>query len=123
MSIFGLTLPEPENPPERMIDGDFGTRATQNGSNLWFEFDMGEVIDISGLAISFYSGSSRTSKFDIVYSEDGTNFKRVFSGDSSGTTNEFETLAIPGRVRYIRYVGFGNTQGSWNSITEFRAYR
>lgn len=123
VSIFGLTLPEPENPPERMIDGDFGTRATQNGSNLWFEFDMGEVIDISGLAISFYSGSSRTSKFDILYSEDGTNFKRVFSGDSSGTTDEFETLAIPGKVRYIRYVGFGNSQHAWNSITEFRAYR
>ena len=122
-SIFGLTLPEPENTPDKMIDDDFGTRATQNGADMWFEFDLGEVTHISGLAIAFYSGDKRNSMFDILYSADGKNFKRVFSGKSSGLTDEYETLAIPGDVRYIRYVGYGNTQGSWNSLTEFRVIK
>ncbi len=109
--------------PDMMLDGNFGTWGTQDGKNTWFEFDLGEIKDISGVSIAFYDGDLRSFVFDILYSEDGINFKRVWRGMSSGTNNDYESIAIPGRARYIRYIGNGNTGGSdWNSITEFRAY-
>lgn len=122
-SAAGLTLPEPENTPDKALDNDFSTRATQEGTRLWFEFDLGEVMDISGVSMAFYDGNLRQFNYDIMYSEDGTNFTRVFSGKSTGTTNDYESLAILGKVRYIRYIGNGNTGSAWNSITEFRAYK
>ncbi len=118
------TVIQEESTPEKMLDGDFGTWGTQDGKNRWFEFDLGEVMDISGISLAFYDGNLRSFVFDILYSEDGTNFKRVWSGMSSGTSNGYESIALPGTVRYIRYIGNGNTGGSnWNSITEFRAYK
>lgn len=117
------TIPEMGNGPDKMLDDDFNTRATQSGEGMWFEFDFGEVIDISGVAVSYYDGNLRNFLYELWYSEDGINFKRVFNGESTGETNEYESLAIPGKVRYIRYVGNGNSGSPWNSLTEFRAYR
>ncbi len=123
VSIIGKTLPEPANPPANMIDGDMTTRATQEGEDMWFEADLGEVMDIGGVSIAFYDGDKRKSFFEILYSEDGTNFRRVFDGDSTGLTSGWESISIPGRVRYIRYVGYGNSTSGWNSITELRAFK
>lgn len=119
----GGTLPEPENPPENMFDNNFDTRATQSGFDKWFEMDLGEVKDIDGIAVSYYDGNLRRFQYDLLYSEDGVNFTRVFHGESTGLTNDYETVEIPGRVRYIRYVGYGNSTSTWNSITEFRAFK
>lgn len=120
----GLTVPELSNGPDKAIDDDLTTRYAQEGDNAWFEFDLGEAADIKGVAIAYYNGGSRRFKYDLLYSEDGENFKRVFSGMSTGETNDYETLEIPGKVRYIRYVGKGNSDGNaWNSITEFRAFK
>jgi hypothetical protein len=61
---------------------------------------------------------------EIMYSEDGYNFTKVYDGLASGMTAEYETVAIPGRVRYIRFVGKGNINNSLTTtVTEFRAYR
>lgn len=122
-AAFSQTLPEADNGPDKMIDNNFDTSCAQDAREAWYEVDLGEVMDISGTALAFYSGSLRYSMFDIMYSEDGTNFKRVFTGRSTGTTDGFEYLPIPGRVRYIRYIGRGNSTSTWNNITEFRAYR
>ena len=120
----GLTVPELSNGPDKAIGDDLTTRYAQEGDNAWFEFDLGEAADIKGVAIAYYNGGSRRFKYDLLYSEDGENFKRVFSGMSTGETNDYETLEIPGKVRYIRYVGKGNSDGNaWNSITEFRAFK
>ena len=124
VAASGYSIPQEENGPDKILDGNMETRYAQNGTGMWFEFDLGEVMDISGVAIAFYDGKLRQTKFELLYSEDGTNFKRVFDGMSTGKTNDYDTLAIPGKVRYIRLVGNGNTAGSaWNSITEFRAYK
>lgn len=117
-------VPEVENGPGKMIDNDFSTRCAQDGYGCWFEIDLGEVVDFSGIALAFYSGDKRSNKFDLLYSEDGTNYIRVCANmDSTGSTNEYESIAIPGRARYIRYIGKGASTTTWNSITEFMPYR
>lgn len=105
-----------------LLDDNFETRCAASGI-VWFEVDFGEVIDINGVSISFYDGDLRKQKYDLLYSEDGVNYKRVFSGNSLGTTTDYESVAAPGRVRYIRFAGYGNSSSNWNSVTEIRAYK
>ena len=40
-------------------------------------------------------------------------------GVSSGTTKNLQTFDFPDvQARYVRIVGYGNSQNNWNSITE-----
>lgn len=116
------SIPEDANGPDKMIDGDFSTRCAVE-YNCWMEIDLGEITDFAGVAIAFMDGSKRQAIYDILYSEDGVNYQRVFSGRSTGETEEYESISIPGRARYIRFAGYGNTTSGWNSVTEFGVYK
>ena len=62
--------------------------------------------------------------FDIEVSTDGVNFEPVLTEKTSdGKTEGFEIfeLSAPYEVRYLRYIGYGNTANQWNSVTEFAA--
>ena len=108
--------------PTNLFDDNFDTRCAISGE-CWFEIDLGSVMDISGTALSFMDGDKRYQYLDIAYSEDGINYKKVFSGQSTGKTSEYEYYLIPGKARYIRVYGHGNSTSNWNSITEFRAIK
>ena len=121
VSAEGETTPEPQNGADKAIDGDLNTKYAQRGIGVWYEFDLGKISDIDGVCIAFADGDKRENYVDLLYSEDGENYKRVWSGASSGKTAGYETLKIPGRVRYIRIIGNGNSTSVWNSISEVRA--
>lgn len=108
--------------PTNLFDDNFDTRCAISGE-CWFEIDLGAVKDISGVALSFMDGDKRYQYLDIAYSEDGVNYKKVFSGQSTGVTSEYEYYLMPGKARYIRVYGHGNSTSTWNSITEFRAIK
>lgn len=114
-------IPEPQNGPGNMIDDDLNTRCS-GVEGCWREIDLGRVYDFSGVAIALLDGTKRKVKYDLLYSEDGINYERVFSGEATGETDGFESVAIPGRARYIRFAGYGNNISRWNTITEFRVY-
>ena len=62
----------------------------------------------------------QTYNFAVEVSNDGKNFTRVYSGLTSGTTNDYEIYEVtPVQARYVRYAGDGNSENNWNSITEF----
>lgn len=119
---FSNSIPQAANGPNNLSDRDFSTRWASDMDGGWVEYDFGEVKNISGVAYAIYEGTQRANHFDILYSEDGINYKRVYSGDSSGTNAEFERLEIPGRARFVRYTGHGSTAGTWTSVLEFGAY-
>lgn len=121
VSAEGETTPEPQNGADKAIDGDLNTKYAQRGIGVWYEFDLGKISDIDGVCIAFADGDKRENYVDLLYSEDGENYKRVWSGASNGKTAGYETLKIPGRVRYIRIIGNGNSTSVWNSISEVRA--
>lgn len=124
VKVTGLTDYNANQGAGQAIDGDFNTYYKQDEANDWFEFDLGQVMDISGVAMAFVDGDVNYAAYELMYSEDGTNFVKVFEGLSTGMTKDWETLNIPGRARYIRVVGKGNTQALQStSITEFRAYK
>lgn len=118
------TTPEITSSADKMIDGSFETRCAQEDIPCWFEVDLGEVMDIKGVALGFYVDvKGRISYFDVMYSEDGENYTKVFAGESTGETAEWESLMISGRVRYIRIIAYGNSTSNWSSITELAAIK
>lgn len=106
------------NTPEQTLDYNFDTRWSAFGMGEWLLYDLQEIKEISAVNIAFYRGSVRFSNFSIEISEDGNNFTEVYTGRSSGTTNETEAYNFSAhKARYVKVVGYGNSENLWNSIT------
>ena len=117
-AVTASEVPQPENPPENVLDGSVATRFAVEGDGQWIQLDMGQVVDIDAYAISYYQGTKRDSYYDILISEDGVNYTTVFEGATSGLTDNYEVFDTPLRFRYFRLVGHENSTGRWNSPTE-----
>ena len=79
--------------------------------------------DIDGIFYAIYEGTARKNNFEILYSEDGINYKKVYSGMSGGKTADYEHLAIKGKARFIRCIAHGADVTTWFSLLEFGAYK
>lgn len=107
------------NPATNTIDGNFDTRWSAYGNGQWIRYQLDSAAMVKSIKIAWYKGNERKENFDIQTSLDGTNWKTVFSGYSSGTTKAFETYTItPAFAAYMRIMGHGNNLSLWNSITE-----
>lgn len=111
------------NVPANAIDNNLGTRWTAGGDGQWIRFDLGSTKTVTKVTMAFYKGSERTAQFNIQASKDGTTWTTAYSGISSGTTNQQETYDFSDMsARYVRILGYGNTQNNFNSITEVDIY-
>lgn len=110
------------NIPQNVIDRNRDTRWSADGSQeyLLLELDKEEVINkVSAL---FYSGDTRSSKFDLEVSTDGITYTRVLTNMSSTqkSPNNFDTYVFaPVKAKYVKYIGHGNSVNTWNSIIDF----
>ena len=106
-------------PSNNVIDGNLGTRWSNNGLGSWIQADLGQQKVICSVDISWYRGSTRTLNFVISISPDGTTFTDAFAGKSSGNTLSKERYDIPSVTgRFVRITVNGNTQNNWAAITE-----
>jgi poly(beta-D-mannuronate) lyase len=112
------------NVPSNTVDGDLNTRWSGNGDGQWIKYDLGNNKKVSYIKIAFYNGSTRTSTFDIQTSMDNTNFSTVQSNVSSILSDALQTFNFTDvdPVRYVRIVGHGNSNNTWNSYTEVEIY-
>ncbi len=111
------------NPPENSLDGDLGTRWTAFGDGEWIVYDLGAAAQVSYVMIAWYRGDIRIAVFDVEVSNDGANWRQVYSGESSGTTLDLQPYDFADTTaRYVRINGYGNSQNGWNSITEVEIY-
>lgn len=110
------------NVAENVLDDDLGTRWSADGSGQWLQLDLGETQQVGSVNIAFYKGDQRTASFDIQTSDDGASWQTVLaSGLSSGDSTALESFSLfETQARYVRYVGYGNSENSWNSLTEMR---
>ena len=107
------------NAPGNTLDGNLNTRWSAQGDGQWIAYDLGEQQEISEVAIAWYRGDVRTADFEIEVSSDAERWTTVFTGRSSGRTVELQRYSFnTERARYVRIVGFGNSNNNWNSITE-----
>lgn len=111
------------NVAENAADGDLSTRWSASGDGQWLLYDLGEITPIRSAALAFYSGAQRQARFDIQLSNDAKNFTTVYSGESSGKTDDAETYPVGFSARYVRLLAHGNNQNLWNSVSEFLVLR
>ncbi|MDC0709957.1 heparin lyase I family protein [Stigmatella sp. ncwal1] len=102
-------------------DDNLATRWSHLGPGSWIQYDLGSAKNISGAAVAWHMGNTRTSPFSLAVSTDGSQFTSVYSGTSSGTTTAAETYRFTEKsARYLRIRVDGNSASQWSSITEAR---
>lgn len=91
------------------------------GRDVGFDLFLARPVRLNGVGIVWHQGAARQAKFALETSTDGTTWKRVFEGASSGKSAALETYAFePHEARQVRFRGFGNAANAWNSIVHFR---
>jgi len=123
-SVNASDFQEP-NFPEHLVDNDLETRWSAPGENQWAQFEFDAPVTISHLYISFYQGQKRNAFFELQGSNDGVSWSPVIEYEQShGFSKELE-LFIPSvtgsgeqEYKYLRFIGFGNTENEWNSVNE-----
>lgn len=120
LTISGLRASSDDgNVPSNTIDNNLNTRWSGYGIGSWIRVDIGEQKIICGIDIAWYKGDQRVNDFVVAVSTDGTIYKTVYSGESSGTTTDPESYDIPETpARYVRITVNGNSNNNWASITE-----
>ncbi|HJR84109.1 MAG TPA: discoidin domain-containing protein [Nitrososphaeraceae archaeon] len=91
-------------PPENSIDKNLDTKwMSTSALKPWIKVDLGHELPICKVDIAWADGSIRQYNFIISISSDGTNFVKVFSGTSSGTTSSPERYSFAeSNARYVR---------------------
>ncbi len=116
ISSIGSALPSPE---KNSIDNDISTKWSNLGLGSWLQFDLGQEKQICDIGISWYKGEIRDIDFIISVSSDGDEFRQIFSGTNSYTTDSVEVYDIPDTVgKYLRITVTGNSMNNWASINE-----
>ena len=111
------------NVAENVLDDDLATRWSAEGDGNWIRFDLGAPTEIDAIEIGFYLGDRRTSRFNVQTSNDAVAWNHaLIDGDaiaSSSGTRLVETFDFADvTARYVRIVGYGNSNSAWNSLTE-----
>jgi len=111
-------VPEPENGPENINDFDYTTRWSSEGEQ-WLILELENEVTINNVRMAFYNGHVRQTIYDISVSTDGTNWTKVFSGQSSGTSKVLEDNFIkPSKAKFVKVDFKGNTKTNWNILSE-----
>ncbi|MFA9432633.1 DNRLRE domain-containing protein [Egicoccus sp. AB-alg2] len=122
------------NIPENVLDGDLTTRWSAQtldpADPEHLTVDLGSVRPVGYLGIAWHQGDQRQALFGIAVSTDGASWQTVADDRaSSGEAIDLEPVAFDDvdprdglDARYVRYLGYGNTNSGWNSVTEVRVY-
>ena len=70
--------------------------------------------------MAWYRGETRVTTFDVRLSADGSAWTTVLAGKrSSASAAGLEPYDFAdGSARYVRVVGYGNTENDWTSVSE-----
>jgi hypothetical protein len=124
-TVNGITVTasrDDGNAPANALDDNLETRWSANGEEEWIAFDFGHTRELSRLAIAWYNGDLRQTRFTVSVSDDGKHWRKIHTGQSSGKTDAPEpvTLDKTYSTRFLKITGYGNTSNLWNSITEVK---
>ena len=123
-SVEAEYVPQPENPPMGMFDGDYSTRYSTHGLNKPVTIDFGTETTITHIGTAVYGGKNRGMMYVMAKSDDGVKWDEVISVKTNGGSDKMEIYQIPEiKTRYVRLYPCGNTndgsnENAWWSITE-----
>ena len=113
--------PGTSNTPDKTLDYDFATRWSCDGKGAWIMYDLGDLKLVSSVDLAFFNGNTRRAFFSIYLSTNISDTVQVYTGSSSGRSSALENYNFTDLpARYVKIVGNGNSQSTWNSITETR---
>ncbi len=105
------------------IDGNLSTRWAANGEGQYVQVDLGAVKTAAYVRIAWAYGAERSDKYRVALSTDGATFTTVYDGQTAGGSTDFQRQDFtPAAARFVRIVGMGNSQNTWNSISELEVY-
>lgn len=113
------------NVAENVLDGNFDTRWSADGSLQSVQLTLCEPTVIDRIDLAWFKGDERQSYYDLYYKlADGTTyFPSGGQRTSSGTTTGFETEYVNAKeISKLIVRGFGNSSNTWNSLTEAVIY-
>jgi rhamnogalacturonyl hydrolase YesR len=117
------------NVPDNTLDGDLASRWSAKGNGESIVFDLGAKTTISNIGIAFFKGDQRHASFSVEASDDGEQWTTVIAeGLSSAVSLDVELFEfdqsnggssnVDIEARFVKIIGYGNTQNAWNSFTE-----
>ncbi|UXI70274.1 discoidin domain-containing protein [Tahibacter amnicola] len=113
---------EGTNVAANAVDGNLSTRWSALGVGSTLTLDYGREARVSGVRVAWHEGNRRRNHFTVAVSSDGSKFRQVFAGTSSGTTLEREHYTFAATAaRFVRLTVNGNTLNEWASVTEYGA--
>lgn len=108
--------------PELAVDGegaDVESRWSADGEGRWIMLDIGGPGTVIELATAWYKADERTAFFDVETSLDGEAWTTVLTGLESQGDNELHAVSLDNiHTRFVRIVGYGNSENQWNSLLE-----
>ncbi|HEX6075854.1 MAG TPA: discoidin domain-containing protein, partial [Micromonosporaceae bacterium] len=126
LPVSAVTASEHDgNVPQNTRDNNLTTRwsAEAIDRSEWIRYDLGTTTPVHYLNVAWYQGDQRRTRYQIQTSNDATTWTTVATGESSGTTLNFETYDFPDTTtRYVQIVSDGNTLNDWVSITEVKIF-
>ncbi|NLB82135.1 MAG: hypothetical protein GX800_11135, partial [Clostridiaceae bacterium] len=126
---FASVMPDPgevdeDNIAANSIDGDSETIWAALGKGRYIEYEFDKQYLLTAVEILFNPNSARNALFEIQVSDDGTDFRTVYSGNSDGKIEEVGweifDFEAPVNAKYVRYVAKGSNISDWNAIKEIR---
>lgn len=110
-----------ENSGNNMFDGRMSSRWTSLNTGENVTVDLGEVKEVSALAMGFWQSEKRSYHYTVQISDDGVSFTTISSGSSILGPEGYHIYEFtPAKGRYVRVVGNGNTSNVNTNILELR---
>lgn len=106
-----------------IADGDISTIWASLGTDRYVEFELEDVQNLDTVEIIFNPNKGRNAKFEIMVSENGTEYNSVLKATSDGSveTGTWEKFRFNAhKVKYIRYYARGSNISDWNAVQEIR---
>jgi poly(beta-D-mannuronate) lyase len=125
LAIASATASTSQSPnvASNVFDGDNSTRWSGEGTAVDLILDLGSSQSVDYINIAWLKGDSRSTSFDVYVSNNASNWEKINSKTSTGTTADLETYdLLDSEARYLKLVCKGNTSNNWNSITELEIW-
>ena len=110
------------NIPQNTIDTDLSTRWSAQGAGQSIIYILPSSKYINFVDIAFYKGDERIQSFEVQKSDDNQSWSSLYSTESSGYSLNYERFNVSSNARYIKIIGFGNSENDWNSLTGVRIF-
>ncbi|NOR66981.1 MAG: hypothetical protein GQ528_06475 [Woeseiaceae bacterium] len=81
-------------PEENTIDGSADTRWAADGRDHWIQYRLDPDVETDRIGISWYQGTSRQARFEILVSDDGRQWRKASPRNNEAVTVHTDRIDI-----------------------------